>query len=126
MSEIIDFAASRTIRTALKKAQDALWATLPPDTSFSHLQALQAIRVAVLTHEVDIAMSRATDPVPVKYLRQIRDIVSRPVRSRPLIDELCEWLDRSELNRALGRPQNGRMRISNGARADTAPKPGPA
>ena len=126
MSQVIDFTASRIIRTALKKAQDALWATLPPDTSFGHLQAFHAIRAAVLTHEVAVAMSRATDPVPVKYLRQIRDIVSRPSRSRPLIDELSDWLDRPELNRALGQAQSSRMAISYGPGQDTAPKPGPA
>jgi hypothetical protein len=126
MSQIIDFAASRTIRTALKQAQDALWATLPPDTRFGHAQAFHAIRAAVLTHEVALAMSRATDPVPVKYLRQLRDIVNRPLRSRALIDQLWDCLDRPELNRALGQPQNSRMKISYGPREETAPKPEPA
>jgi hypothetical protein len=126
MSQVIDFAASRTIRTALKEAQDALWATLPPGTSFSHVQAFYAIRAAVLAPEVAMAMSRATDPVPLKYLRQVRDIVSRPLRSRTLIDELWDCLDRPELNRALGQPLNSRMKISYGPREDTAPGPEPA
>ena len=109
MSNVVDLAAARLVREALKATQDALLGELPPDTLITSAFTISLIRKIVLTDEVALALQRANDPIPADCLLKTREIVSNPHKSfRELVDELWPVLNDRELRRALGIPQTSR------------------
>jgi hypothetical protein len=109
MSNVVDLAAARLVREALKAAQDALWGESPPDTLVTSAYTISLIRKIVLTDEVGLALHRANDPIPVGSLLKTREIVSNKHKTfLELVEQLWPVLDDRELNRALGVPQTSR------------------
>jgi len=103
---------SSVVELALRAAQDILWTNLPPTDNLSDDAAVQAIRNIVRSPAVKSVIERGSDTALTFVLRATNQIVSDQLRpARDTINLLWDILDRPDLNRLLGGPQNSRIKV---------------
>ena len=100
------------IEQALRDAQNILWSNLPPTQSQSDEAVVRALRDIVRSARVKSVLERGSDTALVFVLRATNKVLADESQTpREIIARLWNILDEPELNRALGIPQNSRMKI---------------
>jgi hypothetical protein len=100
------------IEQALRDAQNILWRNLPPTQSQSDEAVVRALRDIVRSARVKSVLERGSDTALVFVLRATNKVLADESQiPREIIARLWNILDEPELNRALGIPQNSRMKI---------------
>jgi hypothetical protein len=100
------------IEQALRDAQNILWSNLPSTQLQSDEAVVRALRDIVRSARVKSVLERGSDTALVFVLRATKTVLADESQTpREIIAGLWNILDEPELNRALGIPQNSRMKI---------------
>ena len=96
----------------LRDAQNILWRNLPPTQSQPDEAVVRALRDIVRSARVKSVLERGSDTALVFVLRATNKVLADESQTpREIITSLWNILDEPELDRALGIPQNSRMKI---------------
>jgi hypothetical protein len=99
----------RVVEETVRKAQNILWANLPP---LSDELIVKRISALISVPAVQEALEHCSDTVPVFALRGVHRVLSdRAEPPRATLDRLCDILNEPDLNQALGIKQNTRMNL---------------
>jgi hypothetical protein len=110
VSSVLSAMYDRVIEQAVRKAQDMLWANLPPTHRIPDDDVVASVRALVAQPDVKQALERGNDVVCAFALRAVDRVVSDIAQpSRATINQLWDILDQPDLNHALGAKQNSRM-----------------
>ena len=104
--------SDRVIESAIRAAQNLLWQNLPPTHKLPDAAAVARLRDLVRSPAVKSALLHSNDTFLAFVLRAVEFVLADQFRAdREIIDHLWDVLDDPHLNKALGLPQNSRMRF---------------